>query len=344
MSEYYDGTKLLSMKDIKGNKPEIFLVTTNRTGGKTTYFSRYLINRFLKKGEKFCLLYRFSYELSDVADKFFRDIKGLFFPKNEMTEKSRGKGVFKELFLDGKSCGYAVSLNSAENVKKYSHFFSDVSTILLDEFQSETNKYVPNELNKFQSIHTSIARGQGEQARYVPVILLGNNVTLLNPYYTAMGISTRMRKDTKFLRGDGYVCESGFVQSASDAQLNTGFNRAFAQSDYNKYSNENIYLNDNQAFIEKPKGKSKYICTIKYLGKSYGIREYSDLGIIYVDKKYDDSFPTRLAVTTDDHNVNYVMLKNNEFLIYTFRYYFENGCFRFSDLESKDAILKMLSY
>lgn len=26
---YYDGTKLLSMKDINGNKPELYLCTTN---------------------------------------------------------------------------------------------------------------------------------------------------------------------------------------------------------------------------------------------------------------------------------------------------------------------------
>ena len=52
MSKYYDGTKLLSMLDINGNKPEIYMCTTNRTGGKTTYFGRLCINRFLDKNEK----------------------------------------------------------------------------------------------------------------------------------------------------------------------------------------------------------------------------------------------------------------------------------------------------
>ena len=53
MNKYYDGTKLLSMVDINGNKPEIYMCTTNRTGGKTTYFGRLCINRFLDKNEKF---------------------------------------------------------------------------------------------------------------------------------------------------------------------------------------------------------------------------------------------------------------------------------------------------
>ena len=52
MSEYYDGTKLLSLLDLDKRKPEIYMVTTNKTGGKTTYFSRLLVNRFIKKKDK----------------------------------------------------------------------------------------------------------------------------------------------------------------------------------------------------------------------------------------------------------------------------------------------------
>ena len=56
MGKYYDGTKLLSMKDINGKTPEIFMCTTNRTGGKTTYFGRLCVNRFKDKKEKFALI------------------------------------------------------------------------------------------------------------------------------------------------------------------------------------------------------------------------------------------------------------------------------------------------
>ena len=58
MGEYYDGTKLLSMKDLNGDTPEIFLCTSNRSAGKTTYFERMLVNRFIRTGKKFCLIYR----------------------------------------------------------------------------------------------------------------------------------------------------------------------------------------------------------------------------------------------------------------------------------------------
>lgn len=341
---YYDGTKLLSLNDLNGKRPEIYIVTTNRTGGKTTYFGRMFINRFLNHNEKFCLLYRFNYELDDISEKFFKDIKVLFFKDHEMTSQRRAKGIYHELYLDDIHCGYAIALNNADAIKKYSHIFSDVMRMLFDEFQSETNHYCSDEIRKFISVHTSIARGQGKQVRYVPVYMLSNTVSLINPYYTQLGISTRLKDDTKFLRGDGFVLEQGFIKTASEAQLQSGFNRAFAGSDYVAYSAQAVYLNDNKAFIEKPSGKSRYICTLKYCNKEYAIREFSEQGYLFCDDNPDRSFPTRVTVTTEDHDINYVMLKRNDFLISNLRFLFEKGCFRFKDLNCKQAALAALSY
>ena len=343
-TRYYDGTKLLSMLDINGNKPEIFLCTTNRTGGKTTYFSRLLVNRFLDSGDKFALLYRFNYELDDCADKFFKDIGNLFFKGKAMTSQRRASGIFHELFLDSVSCGYAISLNSCDQLKKYSHLFSDVNRIMFDEFQSETNHYCSDEIRKLLSVHTSIARGNGKQIRYVPIYMLSNPVSIINPYYIEMGISNRLRDDTKFLRGDGYVLEQGFVESASAAQLESGFNRAFARNSYVAYSAECVYLNDSKAFIESPSGNGKYVGTLRYNGSDYGLREFADLGIIYCDDKPDYTFKFKVTVTTDDHQINYVMLRKNDLFISNLRYLFERGCFRFKDMKCKDAVLKALSY
>lgn len=344
MGNYYDGTKLLSLTDINGNRPEIYMCTTNRTGGKTTYFGRLVVNRFLDKHEKFGLLYRYNYELDDCADKFFKDLGGLFFEGYTMTSKKRAKGIYHELFLNGEPCGYAVSINSADQIKKNSHFFSDVKRLIFDEFQSESNTYCPNEIKKFISIHTSMARGQGEQNRYLPVYMLSNPVSIINPYYVEMGISSRLTDETKFLRGDGFVLEQGYVDSAANAQKSSGFNKAFAKNSYVAYSSESVYLNDNKAFIERPAGVGRYLATLKYNGQTYGIREFADAGVIYCDDRADETFPLRITVTTDDHEINYVMLKRNDLFLFNLRYYFERGCFRFKDLRCKEAVLKSLSY
>ncbi len=351
-TEYYDGTKLLSLKDINGNRPEIYMCTTNRSGGKTTYFGRMLMNSFFKKKEKFLLEYRFNYELDNVADKFFKDVGSLFFPEWHMFSERRARGIFHELYIQRKGddkteplhVGYAVALNSADQIKKYSHFFSDADKILFDEFQSETNHYCSDEIRKFISIHTSVARGQGKQVRYVPVYMLSNPVSIINPYYVEMGIAERLRGDTRFLRGDGFVLEQGFVETASLAQKSSGFNKAFSNNEYVAYSAECIYLNDNTAFLEKPQGVGRYVATLKYMGNDYAIREFADLGIMYCDNRVDASFPFKLCITTDDHNINYVMLRRNDLFATQMRWLFEKGCFRFKDLRCKEAVLKMISY
>ena len=344
MGNYYDGTKLLSLTDINGNRPEIYMCTTNRTGGKTTYFGRLVVNRFLDKREKFGLLYRYNYELDDCAEKFFKDIGELFFHGYTMTSKKRAKGIYHELYLNGEPCGYAVSINSADQVKKNSHFFSDVKRLIFDEFQSESNTYCPNEIKKFISVHTSMARGQGEQNRYLPVYMLSNPVSIINPYYVELGISSRITDETRFLRGDGFVLEQGFVESAADAQKSSGFNKAFARNSYVAYSSESVYLNDNKAFVDRPQGVGRYMATLKYNGQTYGIREFAEAGVIYCDDRADETFPLKITVTTDDHELNYVMLKRNDLFLFNLRYYFERGCFRFKDLRCKEAVLKSLSY
>lgn len=350
MPDFYDGSKLLSLRDINGEKPEIYICTTNRSAGKTTYFGRLCVKRFLEHGEKFCLVYRYNYELDSVSDKFFKDIGTLFFPDYSMKSERRASGIYHELMLqrntgeDGQSCGYAISLNSADQLKKYSHLLSDTYRMLFDEFQSETNHYCANEIQKLLSVHTSIARGNGKQIRYVPLFMLSNPVSIINPYYVELGISDRLKADTKFLRGDGFVLEQGFNQAAAAAQKQSGFNRAFSKNQYVAYAAENVYLNDNQAFIETLTGSSHYLCTLRYNGSDFAIRDYPQIGIIYCDNKPDRSFKMKLSVTTEDHNINYVMLKKNEAFINSLRYYFEHGCFRFKDLRCKEAILKALSY
>lgn len=340
---YYDGTKLLSLKDINGNIPEIYICTSNRSAGKTTYFSRLCVNRYLDKKEKFCLVYRYNYELDNCADKFFKDIRGLFFQEYDMTSKRMASGAYHELFLNGDSCGYAISLNNADQLKKYSHFLSDTMRMMFDEFQSETNHYCSNEIQKLLSVHTSIARGNHKQVRYVPIYMISNPVSIINPYYVELGISSRLKADTKFLKGDGFVLEQGFNESASKAQKESAFNRAFANNNYIAYSSENVYLNDNLAFVEKPESIGFYLCTLKCDGTFYAIREYPQENIVYCDTKPDLTYPVKIAVTTDDHQINYVMLKKNDAFIRIMKDYFMHGCFRFKDLRCKEAVMKALS-
>lgn len=269
-----------------------------------------------------------------------------------MRTESRSRGIYHELFIQplrekekaGQSCGYAVAINSADTIKKLSHLLSDVQLMIFDEFQSETNSYCQNEVTKFVSLHTSIARGGGKQIRRVPVIMISNPVTLLNPYYTALNISNRLTTNTHFLRGNGFVLEQGFNESAAIQQTESAFNQAFSANAYTAYASQGVYLNDSSSFIERPSGIKRYLATLKYNNSYYSICEYPEAGIIYCGDKADMSYPYKIVITTQDHDINYVMLNKNDIFLSNMRYYFDRGCFRFKNLACKDVILKALSY
>ena len=98
------------------------------------------------------------------------------------------------------------------------------------------------------------------------------------------------------------------------------------------------------AFVEKPDGYGRYICTIRYNGTDFAVREYGELGFLYVDTRPDYTYPTKITVTTEDHQINYVMLRKNDIFFSNLRYLFERGAFRFKNLQCKEVILKALSY
>lgn len=341
---FYDGYKLLNMPDAENKKPDIYISEGNRSTGKTTFFNSYAVRRFLRHEEKFAVIVRTRDELSGISDKFFNDIKKLYFPASEMRQESRAHGLYSELFLNDISCGYAVPLSAANKLKKFSHLLNDTALMLFDEFQTEDNRYLPDEVNKLLSIHTSLAREIGKSVKRLPIIMIANQVSLINPYYLRLGISERIKKNTKILRGRGYVLERNFISDIAALQAGSAFNRAFSMTDYFKNLTENVYLNDRTAFIESMTGRNRYICTVIKNGESFSIREYPDKNVLYCDSSYDESFKLRIAIDTISQSDDNALRNLYPTLLSTFKVYFQSGKFRFKNAACKACIFSLLSY
>lgn len=340
---WYDGSRLMNMRDLDGDVPELFFCTSNKSAGKTTFFNRFFVSRFLSHNEKFILLFRYSYELDNVADKFFKDISSLFFNNIPISQEKKDSGKYVQLLIDDREAGYAISLNDVDYVKKTSHFFSDAQRILFDEFMPESGKYLKNEPEKLFAIHTAVARGQGQHRRYVPVYMISNPVTLLNPYYVQLGIADRLKSETHFLRGRGWVLEQGFNASAAEAQKKSGIYKAFENTQIAAYGNQGVYLNDKKCFIETPKGKNRYIATIRVDGTDYSIRNYESEGILFVDTSVDATCPIKISLSVSDHNIDYIMFNQYRYLFQTFKNMFECGRVRFKNMRAKSAFFTLLS-
>lgn len=338
MSEFYDGGALLSKRDLNGRLPEVIMCVGNRTAGKTYYYKRHLVRRFLRHSDKFVVLRRFSYEVKGTAQGFFKDLGEIEWPRSSMTQRPLLGGQFSELLLDGVPCGYVIPMSMADAVKVNSSMFVDVSTMFLDEFQSETGKYAPNEIEKFQSIRISVGRGGGKHARFVRCILCANTVTLFNPYFNFYGISQRLQNRTRFLRGDNWVLEQTFNESAALAltELHTDMD-----SKHLSYAAGNKYLLDSEAFVERVPGQKSPLLTIVYEGRTYGVWE-ADY-VIYVSEQYDPRWPIRVSYTLEDHGKTTQMMERASSVTKYLRKGYMDGRMRFSNGRAKHAALAIMA-
>lgn len=342
---YYNGTKLINIKkDADGLLPEIFAVDGNRTSGKTTYFYRWFVNRFKKHGEKFMLIYRYDNELGAVQEQFWNDIHTLFFPDDHFEAKKHNEGAFYELFLNDAPCGYAVSLNGSDKLKKFSHIMTDTCRMFFDEFQSK--KYIKGEAELLYSLHTSVARGHGQPVRYVPVYMACNHVSSLNPYYRMWHCASEVDDlQEGFYLGHGFVIEKNMNYAVAELQKQSGFNRAYKDSSIYKHTIENDSLLDNKNFVEEvAAGDFRYLCTIEVDGQKIALREVRNNKnvMFYFSDKIDPNHKVRYAVNTVDHSTNTVLLGRSALLITNVKRCFEAGYVRFSSLEVKGSAFEFL--
>ena len=132
---FYDYHKILSY-----NAPVNVLIG-ERGVGKTYGIKKLMIQRFLKKKEKFLYIRRYDKELKSVLSKaFFSDVQKEF-PEHKLSTNGR------TFLCDGEVFGFAKRLTEAQDLKSVT--FDDIKYIVFDEYAIEKNKryYLPNERN-----------------------------------------------------------------------------------------------------------------------------------------------------------------------------------------------------
>lgn len=345
---YYTGYRLLSTPDKNGEKPEIFISTSNRSAGKTVFYSGYMLHRYIQHGEKFLLLYRNKYETDTAVQNFASQIINLFYAGVELTQDRGIKNVYDKIVIKAgdsapEICGYVTSLRASEQIKKYSSMLSGVSWILFDEAFPEDDIYLPDEVRRLMSIHDSLARGGGAQNRYLPVIIIGNLINVDNPYYSALNIVDQLTIETNYMRGDGWVVEQAFNAASAQAHAQSAFHRALDRVGYGAASMEKTYLNTDYQFIENQiVDKGIYICSIKYGKHLYSVRYNESTDFYYAGTNPDPSCKYVQAATEsdiDDAAIFDPLSRARKLLKKKFR----DNKVRFKNLETRSAVLHFIN-
>lgn len=310
---YYNGEKLLNMLDLNSERPEIYISTSNRSAGKTTFLTDFRCMILLQTEINLCFYIGINMK-QKTPQKVFQGNWFNIFRGLSMVQETLVKNVCYRLLIGesvdindsddtfcGTCCGYVISLSAAEQIKRCSHLMSDATKIIFDEFQSEKGTYLKNEISLLMSIHDSLARGNGEQARYLPLYLIGNLIDIYNPYYESLGITQRLTPECNYMRGDGWVLEQGFNQASSEAHEQSAFHRAFASESYTSTSKAKEYLIKDSQFIDKNiPNRGLYIATIHFNSTDYAIRYIEEYNIYYISTKIDPSKKIKFAATEND--------------------------------------------
>lgn len=342
--KYYNGEKLLNLLDIDKKEPSVFIASSNRTAGKTTYFCKHFLHNFKQHGYETVFLFRDKTELTS-AHSMYSDI--LYNYPELGNEVTTGKAIMKDviypLYIDDELFAYTLSLKDADKIKKYSPVFRNVKYTFMDEYQTESGKYIKNEITAYESIIMSVSRGNGEQFRYVKNIISGNFISLMNPYLIKSGLYKLVNENTTFITTKGWASEFCFNESAAKSVSESAFNRAFDDR-YTLAMRQKVFLIPHEMFIEKINDRfQRYLFTIKYDNNYYGVREIPERGILYISKNANKTSGTIITFKASDHAQNTMNMRYNSWLTNNLKEAFNGGYMRFDCLETKNAIFEILA-
>ena len=284
---YYNYDRIISYNAL------LNMIIGPRGIGKSFGATDFVTNQFIKKGDEFVYLRRYKTELSRGVKNFFSAlIKEEKYPNNTLATKGL------TFLIDDKICGYAMTLSTAQQLK--SSNFPNVKTIIFDEFLIEPGQghYLKNEVFAFLGLIETIAR-----TRNIRVIMLGNSVSEINPYFLFFDISIPYNNDIKLYKDGMILLQYVNGTEFQKAKKQTRFGKLVSGTDYEDYAIDNKFLDESKMFIEKKSGQAKFSFSFVYKGSIYGVWIDYNIGKMYVSNDYINN-GLCFATTTDDHSPN----------------------------------------
>lgn len=344
--KYYDYSTILNTPDINGKKAGIYIITSNRSAGKTTGALKISLERYRERGEHTVLFFRDVSELK--ASRYIYDDVVSLYPElgGEITSEIILKDTVIQLMIDGDVFAHAVTIKKPDPVKKYSAIFHKTTLGIFDECFLESGCYIPNEVANFQSILLTVARGGGEQSRPIECLMLGNLVSNMNPYFIKMKIISRLDEigSVGIIRGKGWVLHREYNESAARAVMDNPIVEAFGDSSYSRYAVTNTELHNSSAFITRfPKAKNHYLATLAISGRYFCLRDFYTQGFLYIGSQYEKKCNRVLVLNNDEHDIERILITRQN-VVYRFaKDAYLSGMVRFEDLEAKEAFFDFLS-
>ena len=337
-----DNSIFLNFDKILSYGSFITFVLGERGVGKSYSAKKYIINHYKKTGKQTVYLRRYNKELQEALMKksipiFFDQIKDEF-PDDKLSNS-------KELLYYNKEvCGYAVALSTSNILK--SSTFEKVDTIIYDEFiiDKGTYHYLQNEVTAFFEIIETIFR-----LRNGRVLLLGNAISITNPYFIELDLSLPYNSEYKIFKKDDkgnplLTVYYGKNLKYREAKKLTRFGQLIDGTKYGKYAIDNEFLRDSKAFLGKKSKDAKFFFILKLNNKNIGIWIDYKQTKMYLSYDYDPNCPITFSINSEDHDEHTILIKvrTSSFFQAIIDYYRSANLY-FENQQLKNQIMSVLS-
>ena len=302
--------------------------------GKSYGIKKYVLNKFKKKGKQFIYLRRYDTELrkSLKDNEFFKDVELDDLFKNDIFYIRGDK-----FYMNDQVCGYAIPLSKASIYKSVP--FPNVDTIIYDEFLIDNNTYhyIPEEPEKTLDFIETVGR-----LRDIQVFLLGNSISLVNPYFDYFNISLPYNSDIKTFKNGliliNYIKNEAYRKIKKESKFGT----LIEGTKYGEYAIENKFIKDNNNFIKKKNPKSKFFFNIIINKHTYGVWMDYNSNDMFISKMCNYNHPVTLAFDYKDHNENTIMLKSKSVFFQNLVNHYKSGFLYFDNIQIKSDVTSLI--
>lgn len=331
---YYNYDKLFSYNFL------IAFVIGERGVGKSFNAKVAVLKKYLKTGEQFMYIRRYKTELDTALTTFWNDlIDNGYFEEHNLSIRKNKK--LTEFICDGKVCGYAVSLSTANILK--STAFPKVQTIIFDEFLLDnggTHRYLKNEVTMFLDVIETTFRLRDGQT-----ILLGNNIApYASPYFAYWDLELPTGENEFRTFRDGAIVVN-YIRNLEyrKRKKESRFGKLIDGTLYGLYAIDNQALRENDSFIAKKPAKAYFVVVLIINGFPIGVWNGRD-GHLYLSEKYDPNTRLRFVFDFTDHTEGTVFtnIKDNMWLKLCIRAY-KVGSLMFESQKIKSIVVKLLN-
>lgn len=335
------------MKNIYYNYDRLFsydflwaFVIGERGVGKSMNAKIAMLKKYLKTGEQFIYLRRYKTELDTALATFWNDLQANGYFEDYRLEVRKSK-MLTEFKCNGKICGYAVPLSTANILK--STAFPKVGTIVFDEFlldNAGTYRYLKNEVTLALDVYETVFR-----LRTGKMIFLGNALNVhASPYFAYFGLELwNDEREFKTFKNGAIVVNYIRNLEYREAKKKSKFGKLIDGTEYGKYAIENQVLRENNSFIAKRPNNSNFFGMVIINGNNIGIWNGRD-GYMYLSEKYDPNTVHKFALDYNDHTEQtiFTSIRENMYMNICVRAY-KQGWLKFESQKIKAIMTPVLN-